>query len=434
MLARPAIRAAVLAAGGSVRFRPGPKALPPPKGADLLNLSVKSLALLGLDRPLAAVNPGQPEVIELAAELGCAIAVNPNPELGMFSSVRLVLERTEGQATVVLPVDAGLVSADSILSAISHFLGLEGREDLAVLPAHEESLGHPPVIGPGLIRKILLWDGAGGLRGALAAEAGAGEEARAVLAAKLPRAEGPAPGSALRYLPLDDPMVLADVDTREDLRRLEEIKASAAFRPSPSPGKALTLLALAGPERKTEHCLAVGVAALRLALAIGSESSSLAFICGVLHDIRHGTPRHAWEAGELIEKLGWTEAAIGVRSHTELDGPLRRAIGLADDRPGPGPSELPSGLVEVCLCVHLADKYIKGPHLVDLETRFSPDWANDSPEVQDIIARRLQDAMRLDRWFEERLKAPVATVLRTPSLHHLESLANSAAGGPAGPR
>ncbi|MDR1309796.1 MAG: NTP transferase domain-containing protein, partial [Deltaproteobacteria bacterium] len=208
MLERPELGAVILAAGDSTRFQPGPKALPPPRGADLLARSVAALALAGLERPTVVANPGQPAVIRLAGDLGCRVIVNPDPGRGMFSSVRLAFAGAGGESVLVLPVDAGLVSADSILSVAARFmeLGWEGR-GLAVLPAQGGRLGHPPAIGRDLLGTLASYGGPGGLRGAMAGLAGSREEAGAVLGARLPAAGQAGQGSRLRFLSLDDPMV-----------------------------------------------------------------------------------------------------------------------------------------------------------------------------------------------------------------------------------
>ncbi|MDR2302856.1 MAG: NTP transferase domain-containing protein [Deltaproteobacteria bacterium] len=434
MLLRPKILVVILAAGSSVRFKPGPKALPPPKGADLLNLTVKSLRLLGLNSPLAVANPAQGEVIGLIRELGCRELVNPNPERGMFSSIRLVFAQSQGEAALILPVDAALVSVDSILSVIDHFLGLPQRDDLAALPAYGRDLGHPPIIGSKLVKELLAYEGQGGLRGALAQRGGTEAETQSVGLARLPEGPLPIENSRLRYLPLDDPLVLTDIDTREDLERFNQIKKNSVFVPKPTPRKALTLLALAGVERKFDHSLAVAAGALRLARAIKSSALELTFMGGLLHDLAHGDKGHADRAMERVLEIGWPkELATVVGRHTELSENLRAVLKLIPRTGEKLNDPLTADEIEATFCVHLADKYIKGPKLVDLETRFNPDWALERPEAKPYIAQRREDALALDLWFKRRLNDPVEKILTTPSDSPLEGLLAMANGGPVGP-
>ncbi|MDR1676836.1 MAG: NTP transferase domain-containing protein [Deltaproteobacteria bacterium] len=431
---RKKIKAIILAAGESVRFKPGPKALPPPLGADLLNLTVKSLALVGLVEPMVIVNPKQPKVKELVIALGCPYLVNPRPELGMFSSVKLVFAQAKGEAALVLPVDAGFLTADSILTVIDYFLALDGHDHLAILPAYGEKLGHPPIIGPRLLSDILLYEGQGGLRGALAHQTESSAESKAIMEASLPKKEDRSADSKLRYLPLTDPLILTDIDNREDLSYFEEVRKNSAFIPTPTAEKALTLLELGGVERKKSHCLAVAVAALRLAQAIGSEALFLTFISGVLHDLCHGQNNHAEKARERLLSLGWEQVAAVVGNHTELSESVRTAIGLKPRSTDFKEQKLSSAILEASLCVYQADKYLKGSSLVDLETRFSPTWARDNSEVLAYIQLRKEDALDLDDWFKKRLSAPIEKILITPTGHPLEQLADQAAGGSAGPK
>ncbi|MDR2368237.1 MAG: NTP transferase domain-containing protein [Deltaproteobacteria bacterium] len=428
-MVKPRILAVILAAGDSVRFKPGPKALPPPRGAGLLGLCAGSLGLLGFAEPLVIVNPRQPEVIALSRELGCRAVVNPSPERGMFSSFRLVFEGAPGEAALVLPVDAGFVTADSILSVIAHFLGLGGRDGLAVLPAHGGRLGHPPVIGADLVARILAGDGEGGLRGALARAAGDG--GAAVMGALRPGGSGEA--GALRFLDVADPLVLTDIDTRGDLGTFEAIRDKSTFRPAVTPGKALALLALAGPERKFRHALAVAVAALRLAGALAPGACELAFAGGLLHDLCHGERDHAGKAAERVTALGWeAPLAAVVGAHTELPEPLRAMIGLAPRGPGGG-GEWDRDTAMAAFCVHLADKYVKGPRLVGLAARFDPRWARDRPGVRPFIEARKADALALDAWVRARVGEGIEGILTGPGGSGLERLADGAAGCPAGP-
>ncbi|MDR2387754.1 MAG: NTP transferase domain-containing protein [Deltaproteobacteria bacterium] len=434
MLARPEIKVVILAAGSSLRFKPGPKALPPPRGADLLNLTVKSLNLLGIDSPLVVVNQVQTEVRELLRQLGGQELVNPNPERGMFSSIQLVFGQSQNQAALILPVDAAFLSVDSLLSVMAYFLSLPDRDFLAVLPAYGPDLGHPPLIGSQLIKELLAYQGPGGLRGALAQKGATWAESQSVSQARLPQGPLPIENSRLRYLALDDPLILTDIDTRDDLERFNQIKKNSSFVPRATPQKALTLLALAGSPRKFEHSLAVAAGALRLALALGSPALELTFMGGLLHDLSHDQKRHAQRARERLLELAWPKSlASVVGCHTELSENFRSILKLTPRSNHNINEPLTSDEIEATFCVYLADKYIKGSKLVDLETRFNPDWAEERPEAKPYIAQRHQEALALDVWFKERLKEPIEKILITPSHSPLERLLVLAQGGPIGP-
>ncbi|MDR0621603.1 MAG: NTP transferase domain-containing protein [Deltaproteobacteria bacterium] len=454
MLTKPKIAAAILAAGESSRFKPGPKALPPPRGGDLLNMAVSRLNLVGFSAPVVVVNPAQPEVAELAGELGCQVAENPNPEEGMFSSAKIALQAAGDGAALILPVDAAFIAADSYLSVMAHFLFLPERDKLAVVPAKDLRLGHPPLIGSALIPKILAYGGPGGLRGALASLAGDPAEAAAVMDGATPKGLSPFPGegavnaaSRLRYLWVEDPQIHCDVDTREDLEAAQAMGAFTMDPYEPSPKKALAFLRMVGPERKFGHSLAVALAAARLNSAIKGfceNEVSLSFIGGLLHDICHGQRGHAEAGRKLILAMGWSNIlAEAVGNHTELSGGPRAAAGLPP-APEPESEPAPKGQfvaaagqpsqreIHATLCVYLADKFLKGAKLVDLETRFNPDWAKRRLEAWPFIMARKADTLKVVELFNELLNRPLEEVLVAPvaDLAELELLASQSADGP----
>ncbi|MDR1296141.1 MAG: NTP transferase domain-containing protein [Deltaproteobacteria bacterium] len=447
MLGKPNIEVVILAAGDSSRFSPGHKALPEPEGAGLLAELLGSLALIGFEKPLVVVGPKFPEVGRLALELGARTTVNREPDRGMFSSVLTGLSCARYRSAVAfLPVDAGLVSPDSILSLVSFWSEFGPQKNsLAVLPAHGGRLGHPPVLGGHLAAWVRAWGGGRGLRGALASLAGAGWERGMVLEGLLPPG-GPGRDSALRYLPLDDPMTLCDVDTREDLARFREIREGSLFAPGPTPQKALTLLALCGAPHKLDHSLSVAVGALRLAVALesagaGAGAAVLAFVGGILHDLDHGKRRHAKFAMRHLTSLGWEEAALVVGEHTSLGNGCRRYLGwplspFAREQDGEdgGPEVMAGPVALASLCVHMADKCIKGPRLVDMDTRFDPENHNiSSPAGLVKLRLRRADCEALEGWFERLLDRPVRDVIMTPGGHPLEDLVCGVAGTPGLP-
>jgi molybdenum cofactor cytidylyltransferase len=129
-----------------------------------------------------------------AARLGLAIAANPYPARGMASSVALGFSFAAAafgaRSALLWPVDHPRVSRATLAALVR-----EAHEDRAVIPVFRGRGGHPAAMGRG------LW-------GPLSRCGDAPEGARTVLRAR--------PRHVVR-LDVDDPGVIADVDTPADL-------------------------------------------------------------------------------------------------------------------------------------------------------------------------------------------------------------------------
>ena len=429
-LNRPLIKAVIMAAGESSRFKGGHKALAPPLGPGFLARAVKVLSLAGLSSPVVVVGHRGPEVAAEAESLGAAPVANPEPDLGMLSSVKTGLKAAQdAEAAVMLPVDAAFVSGAAVLGAIGRYLALgEAASGLAVIPAHDGQTGHPPVLGREIFKLVLDWTGKGGLRGALASLAGSPEAGAAILSGQVP---GAGSGS-LRFYDSPDPGVLCDIDTEDDLAR-----ALGRSVPNLEPDlpSVLALLRLAGPERKRPHSVTVAVLALRLAAALKSKAMELVFMGGLLHDVDHGPSRHDLAAAKRLAEIGWPDLAAVVGAHTELPPAWTRIAGYdgpAGDRHADDAALYdgkPDEVVEAAVLVHMADKYVKGEKLVTLDERFGAFVAyGGDPEVLTHVRRRWNAALAIERRLSERLGRAPIEAMAAPSGHSLEDLAGRLLG------
>lgn len=214
-----AVPALILAAGRSSRFAGRHKALPEPAGPGLLREAAVRLRAAGLERLLAVTGHRGEEVAAEALSLGMQAVPNPDYAQGMFSSVLAGLEALRAQAAppalLVLPVDAAWARPESITALLSYWDALPPAKAARsiIIPAYGGRAGHPPLIGGGRLAEITRWRGADGLRGALASfmDAGAG---RLFLRGLVPPA--PQAAAGVSFLELDDPGLLADIDTPED--------------------------------------------------------------------------------------------------------------------------------------------------------------------------------------------------------------------------
>lgn len=199
-LSQPAgVAGLILAAGFGLRFG-GAKLMAPLRGRPLvsyaLDVAGRARATGLLTDLRIVVAPGDEAVTRLAHVAGAAPVVNPSPERGLSSSLRLGLAALDADAVLVLLADQPLVRLDvvAVLVAAWHErLGVMVRPRYARTP---DQPGHPVLLDRS------VWSLADQLEG----DAGVGQ--------LLPPG---AAGVALIDLPGSNP----DVDTPADLHLLE---------------------------------------------------------------------------------------------------------------------------------------------------------------------------------------------------------------------
>jgi molybdenum cofactor cytidylyltransferase/nicotine blue oxidoreductase len=173
---------AVLAAGSGTRMG-RPKAELSLDGQRLIDRAVGALARGGCSQVLAVVRDG-------VAVPGARTIINPAPERGMRSSLRLAVDEADGDALAVVLVDTPGVSAESVRTVIDAWA--PGRIAVAV---HDGHRWHPTVMSAQLWQQAL-------------ASAEPDEGARAFLAMR--------PDLVDEVVVVGDPI---DLDTPADLAR-----------------------------------------------------------------------------------------------------------------------------------------------------------------------------------------------------------------------
>lgn len=183
--------AGVVPSAGSSRRMGRSKALLELDDATFVHRAVRSLAGGGCEPILVVVATGEDAVAAEARRAGARVLHNPDPGEGPITSLRLALAevgaRVEG--IVYLPVDHPLVRPETVA-----LLLYEARASDApiVLPVHEGRRGHPAVFRAELFAEL--------------ADPGLEGGARTVVHGHL---------AAARLVEVDDPGVLADIDTPE---------------------------------------------------------------------------------------------------------------------------------------------------------------------------------------------------------------------------
>lgn len=118
--------------------------------------------------------------------------INPDPARGMFSSLQAGLATATGDPLVVLPGDMPFVRGETVAA----LLDVYARERAIVSPRRAGKRGHPVILPPDLAAEILSAEATSNLH---------------VVLRRHPDRRSD--------VDVDDPGVLRDVDTVEDLRR-----------------------------------------------------------------------------------------------------------------------------------------------------------------------------------------------------------------------
>jgi molybdenum cofactor cytidylyltransferase len=181
-----------------------PKLLLPFRGDTILGSLVRALREGGVSEIVLVTAPGDEALQAWGTEAGVRVAVNPDPERGMLSTIlegisalggAEALER-RGEPLAVCPADLPAVLPSTIRKVLS-------EQSPLVVPSYRGRRGHPLVISPELIPEIESLHLDVGLRELLDRHP-----------------------EDLRVVEVDDPGAVRDVDTPEEYRALAEEEAT----------------------------------------------------------------------------------------------------------------------------------------------------------------------------------------------------------------
>ena len=193
---------AVLPAAGASRRMGRPKLLLPFRGGPLVAAVVSALRAGGVDGIVLVTAADDDGLRAWARQAGVATAVNPAPERGMLSSIQEGIAALggadalarRGEILLVSPADLPHLRPESVAGLLRRMAAPGAR--LAV-PTYQGRRGHPLALAPELIPEILHLDSRIGLK-----------QLRDRHAAEL------------LEVPVDDPGVVADVDTPADYEQI----------------------------------------------------------------------------------------------------------------------------------------------------------------------------------------------------------------------
>jgi CTP:molybdopterin cytidylyltransferase MocA len=186
----PRVGALILAAGEARRMG-RPKAMVPLEGRTFLEILLDRFRSAGAAPLLVVLGDAAPE-IRTSVRVGEArVVINPHPGRGQLSSILCgldALDPGEVEALFIAPVDTPRVRTGTLIKMMA---SLTGRP--LVVPTYRGRRGHPALFSSSLFNALR--------------EAPPAQGARAVVHATRDRLE----------LETDDPAVLEDFDTPEDL-------------------------------------------------------------------------------------------------------------------------------------------------------------------------------------------------------------------------
>lgn len=193
---------AIIPAAGASRRMGRPKLLLPYGQTTILGALASALRAGGASPVVVVAAPGDSELQEWARAFGAVVAVNPDPERGMLSSIQEGIAALggaaglarRGEVLLVAPADLPALRPATVAEVL--WRRAAATAPLAV-PLYKGQRGHPLAIAPDLLSEIETLDLSVGLKQLLE------RYAASVLA-----------------VPVDDPGAVRDVDTPEDYTAL----------------------------------------------------------------------------------------------------------------------------------------------------------------------------------------------------------------------
>jgi molybdenum cofactor cytidylyltransferase len=198
MARAPSFCGVILAAGESSRMGRD-KALLPWQGSTFLAAAIDVLEP-HTDLVIVVAGKNAPKLEPVVDAAGAYLVINPEPERGQFSSLRVALQEVLNRgrdAAIVTLVDRPPPSPATVQKLKERFLERASEGIWAVIPRYGDRNGHPLVVGREMIHAFL--------------SAPPTATARDVEHAHQQHIE---------YVSVDDPLVVCNVDTPEDYRRI----------------------------------------------------------------------------------------------------------------------------------------------------------------------------------------------------------------------
>jgi molybdenum cofactor cytidylyltransferase len=197
MALSPSFAGVILSAGASSRMGRD-KALLPWRDGTFLSAAIRALQP-ATELVIVVAGANAPQLQPIADADAAFLVINPDPQQGQFSSLQIGLQEVLNHgrdAAIVTLVDRPAADVETVQQVRSAFL-VSDEQVWAVVPDYQGKHGHPYVIGREMIEAFL--------------RAPTSSSARDVEHANQ---------AHIRYVPVNDPLVTANVDTPEEFEKL----------------------------------------------------------------------------------------------------------------------------------------------------------------------------------------------------------------------
>ncbi|MBL8111787.1 MAG: nucleotidyltransferase family protein [Acidobacteria bacterium] len=148
------VAAVLLAAGASRRFG-GTKLVAEVEGTPLVARTSRVLLAAGLSPVRVVLGAWEREVRVALSGIAVELVVNPRWEEGMLSSVSCGLRGLAGSVAVT-PADLPFLTAGSVLAVVR---ASRTHPEAVCVPSFEGRRGHPIVLPPTAVARVLGWPG-----------------------------------------------------------------------------------------------------------------------------------------------------------------------------------------------------------------------------------------------------------------------------------
>jgi molybdenum cofactor cytidylyltransferase len=207
MARSPSFAAVILAAGKSARMGQDKALLPWPPVSSLaaepasttfLSTAIRSLSF-ATDFVLVVAGKNQAALAPIVYANGASLVVNPDPDRGQFSSLQTGLQEVlnRGRDTAIITLVDRPPAAAATVQALRNFFETSEEDIWAVIPEYAGRHGHPYIAGRELTEAFL--------------RAPASSNARAIVQQLQ---------AHIRYVPVDDPAIAANINAPEDYAAL----------------------------------------------------------------------------------------------------------------------------------------------------------------------------------------------------------------------
>ena len=323
----------------------------------MMDVVVSTFRKAGMDDIRVVVGHHKELLLPVLERLGTRVIVNDKYDDGMFSSVLAALASLESDvdAFFLLPADIPLVRPWTIKYLMDKASIHDGK---ILFPSFGGRRGHPPLIPSLFLDPIKSWQGAQGLKGAMAQYT-----------------------DEMVLVEVADENILHDMDELGDYKTVQA-KFERYHIPTRNECEAMLCNVFRVGDKIYKHSHAVARLVEKLLGDLNEAGKyldeELMVAAGLLHDMAKGQPDHARKAAQILTDMGYPRVAEIVGSHMNIVFSTKEPLGGAE-------------------VLYVADKFIREDKFITLEQRCREEIQKHghNPEIRQNIHGRFYNAMMI---------------------------------------